>query len=74
MERKITLIDNKRNYLKKLLYEEKLYDIESQLLDTIILDMSRIADSEITNIINRYKKDKNIIISSTEKIYYVNLY
>ncbi|HAR2823333.1 site-specific DNA-methyltransferase [Staphylococcus epidermidis] len=61
------MIDNKRNYLKKLLYEEKLYDIESQLLDTIILDMSRIADSEITNIINRYKKDKNIIISSTEK-------
>lgn len=61
------MVDNKRNYLKQLLYEEKFYDIESQLLDTIILDMSRIADSEITNIINRYKKERNIIISSTEK-------
>ena len=31
------------------------------MLDTIILDMSRIADSEITNIINKYKKERNIL-------------
>lgn len=61
------MIAEKQNYLKTLLYEEKNYDIDLQLLDTITLDMSRVADSEITNIINRYKKDINIIVTSTEK-------
>ncbi|MFP1134561.1 DNA-methyltransferase [Staphylococcus epidermidis] len=61
------MLDEKQQYLKHELVKIKNCDIEVGLLNTIVLDMSRIADKEITNIINKYKKAKNIIVSSPEK-------
>lgn len=61
------MLVEKKQYINDELFKNKKCHIETGLLDTIVLDMSRIADKEITNIINQYKKDKNIIVSSPEK-------
>lgn len=61
-------MDNvKREKIKQTLEKMKSYKIEDSLLDTIVLDISRIADKEITKIINEYKKKTDIIITTPEK-------
>ncbi|WP_158696753.1 DNA methyltransferase [Staphylococcus simulans] len=61
------MLSEKQQFLKQALLESKGSTVDVNLLNTIVLDMSRVADKEITNIINKYKKAKNIIISSPEK-------
>lgn len=57
----------KRKKIKETLLDIKNYKISDNLLDTIVLDISRVADKEITKTINEYKKAMNIIITSPEK-------
>lgn len=61
------MLREKQQFLKNELIKSKDCDIPYELLNTIVLDMSRIADKKITNIINEYKKSENIIITSPEK-------
>ncbi|AUW63604.1 DNA methyltransferase [Staphylococcus hominis] len=61
------MLNEKQEYVKNELIKNKECDIKFSLLDAIVLDMSRVADKKITNIINQYKRDENIIISSPEK-------
>jgi len=57
----------KRERIKNILENIKGYKIEDSLLDAIVLDISRVADKEITKVINEYKKSMEIIITSPEK-------
>src|SRR5699024_10354683 len=57
----------KRERIKNILENIKGYKVEDSLLDAIVLDISRVADKEITKVINQYKKSIEIIITSPEK-------
>lgn len=51
------MIADLRAKLQKILIKEAEEYISEDLLDTIVLDMSRVADSYINKLINKYKKE-----------------
>lgn len=63
------MIADLRAKLQKILIKEAEEYISEDLLDTIVLDMSRVADSYINKLINNYKKEVDIVITSLEKNY-----
>ena len=50
------MIADLRAKLQNILIKEAEEYISEDLLDTIVLDMSRVADSYINKLINKYKK------------------
>ncbi|WP_157827499.1 DNA-methyltransferase [Macrococcoides caseolyticum] len=53
--------------LLNTLKNEYEYIIDQALLDSIVLDVSRVADKEINRLINLYKKNESIKITTPEK-------